>query len=152
MRPLTLIVSVVAIYITGFALSAPVAPAVARQPETIVLGGKEFAGPYGKGWGTERPSEIYNGGDTSGLITDVRWSTWGGPVASGWGKNAIFKPHGGYYRHPIAIKLRASTIGQCEGRRAYMTLWIRSPTHPGGSLGRWRKWVEAPNICFSPYG
>jgi hypothetical protein len=117
----------------------------------IVLGGKAFA-PNGEGWGTERPRRIFNGGDPSGLITNVHWSTWGGRVAFGWGRNSIFKPNGGYYRHPVTIKLRAKRIGGCEGRRAYTQLSFRSPSHPGGNLGPWRLWSGSATICSSPFG
>lgn len=119
-------------------------------PAPIVLGGREFA-PNGTGWGTERPARISNGGDLSGLITNVRWRSWGGDTAIGWGKNSIFKPKGGYYRHPVAIELRASGIGTCEGRRAYLRLSVRVPKRPGGPLGPWHSWSGASDVCHAPY-
>lgn len=115
----------------------------------IVLGGKAFA-PNGTGWGTERPAEIFNGGDPSGLVTRIHWRSWGGAVAIGWGKNPIFKPHGGYYRRPVAIELRASEVGTCEGHRAYLRLRFREPSRPGGPLGPWRLWSGASTICEAP--
>jgi hypothetical protein len=115
----------------------------------LVLGGKEFAAPNGEGWGTERPSRIFNGGDLSGLITQVRWTSWGGTLAIGWGKESIFKPRGGYYPRPVSIKLRAEAIGDCEGRQAYMRLSFRYPSHPGGRLGPWRLWSGDTSICSS---
>src|SRR5271154_5800579 len=92
------------------------APAIAGP--NVVLGAKAFA-PGGAGWGTSEPAEIFNGGDPSGLITEVRWSSWGGATAVGSGRNPIFKPHGGYYRKPVAIELKASGLGRCAGRPAY---------------------------------
>jgi hypothetical protein len=133
----------------GFS-TPPVAPPTTEvHPAPIVLGGKAFA-PNGTGWGTERPAEIFNGGDPSGLITKVSWRSWGGAVAIGWGRNPIFKPHGGYYRHPVAIELRANDIGTCEGRRAYLRLMVREPSRPGGPLGPWRSWSGSSNICEAP--
>jgi hypothetical protein len=117
----------------------------------IVLGGKVYGGEYGEGWGTARPKTIYNGGDPSGLITHVHWSSWGGAVAHGRGRNPIFKPHGGYYRHPVVALLKAKRIGTCEGRRAYLKLLIREPRRPGGPLGPWRSWSGPQTIC-EPYG
>jgi hypothetical protein len=132
------------------ALAIPMTQPEEAQAGGIVLGGKAFA-PNGEGWGTERPRTIYNGGDPSGLVTGVRWLTWGGETAIGWGKNAIFKPPGGYYRRPVAIKLKASHAGRCAGRRAYTRLSFREPSHPGGALGPWRLWSGAPTIChWSP--
>lgn len=135
------------------AVSAGAFTAVADAAEPIVLGGKEFAGPYGAGWGDEAPSEISNGGGSAnGVVTDIRWQNWGSRVSIGWGKGAIYKPSGGYYAKRVAVKLRASTVGECEGRRAYMTLWTRFPVRPGGHLRYWQKWSGAPNICVSHWG
>jgi hypothetical protein len=117
--------------------------------EGIVLGGEEFAS-NGEGWGEERPAAIYNGGDASGSVTDIRWNSWGGSAAIGWGRNPIFKPHGGYFRHPVWIKLKASAVGRCEGLRAYTRLQFRAPKRPGGRLGPWRLWSGASTICRWP--
>jgi hypothetical protein len=123
----------------------------ARTYGRIVLGGKAFGGDHGEGWGEVRPHTIYNGGDPSGLIMKVRWLSWGSETAIGWGRNPIFKPRGGYYRRPVAIKLKASRIGRCEGRRAYTRLSFREPSHPGGRLGPWRLWSGAATICHWPH-
>ena len=113
-------------------------PASAEERRPIVLGRKEFAGPYGKGWGTQRPSEIYNGGDPAA------WSRKSGggrgegaSLSVGEGKH--LKSTGGYYRDSVAVKLRASTVGRCEGRRAYLRLWIRAPSG--------REVIYAHGIC-----
>jgi hypothetical protein len=106
----------------------------------VVLGGVVYGGEHGEGWGTSRPKTIYNGGDPSGLISDVHWSRWGAAVARGHGRNSVFKPHGGYYRHQVTIQLKAKRIGSCEGRSAYLKLFIREPRKPGGPLGPWRSW------------
>jgi len=116
----------------------------------VVLGGVVYGGEHGEGWGTSNPETIYNGGDPSGLISDVHWSSWGGAVARGHGRNSIFKPHGGYYRHQVTIQLKAERIGSCEGRSAYLKLFIRAPRKPGGPLGPWRSWSGPRTIC-EPY-
>jgi hypothetical protein len=115
----------------------------------VVLGAPAFA-PNGKGWGTEEPAEIFNGGDPSGLIAEVRWASWGGATASGVGRNPIFKPHGGYFRKPVAIQLKASGLGRCAGKPAYTRLSVREPKRPGGPLGPWRSWSGAASICVAP--
>jgi hypothetical protein len=116
-----------------------------------VLGAKSFAAPYGKGWGTAEPAEIFNGGDPSGLVTHIRWSGWGNPTAIGHGLNAIFKPHGGYYRKLAQIELRATNLGKCGSRRAYTKLEARVPRKPGGKLGKWFAWSGAKTLCKSPF-
>jgi len=117
----------------------------------VVLGGEIYGAPTGEGWGTAHPHLIYNGGDASGSITNVHWSSWGGAVAHGRGRNPIFKPRGGYYRRPVVALLKAVDIGRCEGRDAYLRLLIREPRRPGGPLGPWRSWSGPQTIC-EPYG
>jgi hypothetical protein len=55
---------------------------VSRVPTLGRLAG-DFA--QGKGWGKVKPSEIYNGGDPTGLVQHVVWTSWGGPKAVGTG-------------------------------------------------------------------
>jgi hypothetical protein len=107
----------------------------------IVLGAKHFV-PFGIGWGTARPHVIFNGGDPSGRVWNIRWSNWGGAVAVGRGLNWIFRPQGGYYAEPTVIELRAYGVGQCSisGPAAYLHLVAREPSRPGGSLGPWFSW------------
>lgn len=116
-----------------------------------VLGAKAFAAPYGKGFGTAEPAEIFNGGDPSGSVRNIEWSGWGDPSAIGYGLNPIFKPHGGYYRKPARIELRATALGKCGKQAAYTRLEIRVPKKPGGKLGKWMLWSGAKTICKPPY-
>ncbi|HEU4737688.1 MAG TPA: hypothetical protein VFS54_01260 [Solirubrobacterales bacterium] len=117
----------------------------------IVLGGEVYGGEYGEGWGVARPHTIYNGGVPSGLISKVHWSSWGGAEARGRGRHPIYKPRGGYYRHPVVAQLKVTRIGSCEGRDAYLKLLIREPKRPGGPLGPWYSWSGPQTIC-EPYG
>jgi hypothetical protein len=81
----------------------------------VVLGSTYFLpGPdRGIGRGTPRPKVIFNGGDPSGVVSKIRWTTWGGKAAIGYGLNPIFKPGGGYYATPARIELKAVDIGRC---------------------------------------
>jgi hypothetical protein len=116
-----------------------------------VLGSKAFAAPYGKGFGTAEPAEIFNGGDPSGSVRNIKWSGWGNPTAIGYGLNPIFKPHGGYYRKPARIELRATALGKCGKQAAYTKLEVRIPKKPGGKLGKWFSWSGAKTLCKSPF-
>jgi len=126
-----------------------VASLSAAAGQEVVLGSRSFAGPQGAGWGTARPSEIFNGGDPSGLVTRIHWMSWGGSSAVGTGKNAIFKPTGGYYEQLVTIRLRATGKGRCSasGPLAYKKLYVREPSRPGGPLGKWFSWSGSRNIC-----
>jgi hypothetical protein len=141
--------------VTGLALVlvalCALGAASAASAASPTLGAKAFAAPYGKGFGTAEPAEIFNGGDPSGSVREIKWSGWGDPSAIGYGLNPIFKPHGGYYRKPARVELRATDLGKCGGRAAYTRLEIRAPKVPGGKLGKWTSWAGAKTICKSPF-
>ena len=59
-------------------------PVAAAGSSGLVLGARAFA-PNGEGWGTVRPSKIFNGGDPSGLVTHIHWTKWGAGARSGSG-------------------------------------------------------------------
>lgn len=116
----------------------------------VGIGIRHSFGRHSSGWGTVKPSHLYNGGDPSGDISKINWSSWGGEVAVGRGKNSIFSPKGGYYRRPATIKLRAKDPAPCgsSGRVAYHHLYVSEPHKPGGSFGRWRIWTNYHrNLC-----
>ncbi len=118
----------------------------------VVLGSKYFlssVGDGGIGWGTPRPKTIFNGGDPSGYVSKIRWTTWGGKVAIGYGLNPTYKPGGGYYATPVRIELKALDIGLCYkgGPRTYRKLVAREPSRPGGPMGAWFLWGEQKTLC-----
>jgi hypothetical protein len=146
MKIRTLIVAaLVTVAIAAFASSGASAAA------SPALGAKAFTGRYGEGFGSAEPSKIFNGGDPSGSVTEIKWSGWGNPSAIGYGLNPIFKPGGGYFRKPARIELRATDLGKCGATAAYTRLEIRVPKHPGGKLGKWLLWSGAKSICKPPY-
>ena len=118
--------------------------------ETPILGSKAFAQPFGAGFGHAEPKVIFNGGDPSGEVSQIKWRSWGGPIAIGYGRNPIFPPQGGYYRNLGRVELRANKLGKCAGKRAYTRLEIRAPKQPGGKLGKWVLWSGAKTICEAP--
>ena len=66
--------------------------AVAAQ----AFAGPVLAGPWStgqKGYGHARPKTIFNGGDPSGLVNHIRWASWGGPHAVGFGIGLYVGPH-----------------------------------------------------------
>jgi hypothetical protein len=135
--------------IAGFAVFS--SGAGATGPARIVLGAKAFA-PMGAGFGTTRPTEIFNGGDPSGLVQDITWRHWGSSSATATGRTSIFKPHGGYYPRLVTAELKASKLGHCtaHGPLAYTRLEAREPSRPGGPLGKWFLWSGQKSICVAP--
>jgi hypothetical protein len=145
------IVTALAASASASALAVP--HQVTDQASTASVAGigiRHSFGSYSTGWGRVKPKHLYNGGDGSGSISHIRWSTWGGSVARGRGKNPIFRPRGGYYPNPAPIKLRAKDPGPCgaSGRIGYHHLYFSEPRKPGGAFGRWRIWTSYHrNLC-----
>jgi len=119
----------------------------------VVLGSKYWlrlvGGGQGIGWGTSRPKTLYNGGDASGYIFKIRWTTWGGKVAIGYGRSPIPNPKGGFDMPGVKIQLKAVHIGLCykNGPRAYRLLVVREPSRPGGRMGAWHAWSGQKTLC-----
>jgi len=70
-----------------FAYSAAAMAATARS--TPIL-----AGPWvpriQQGYGQVRPTRIFNGGDPTGLLYGIHWTSWGGSEAIGTGEGLYF--------------------------------------------------------------
>jgi hypothetical protein len=106
-----------------------------------VLGYRHLMPPPATGWGTAHPRRFYNGGDGASQVIDLRWRSWGAARSEANGKRYWFRPHGGYYRHPVRAEVRASDLGKCHGEWAYRKLFIRQATKPGAPImTRWRPW------------
>ena len=125
--------------------------------------GKKGLMPYGTGWGTAHPREIFNGGAPSGSVSRIRWRHWGAATATGSGRAPTCKPGGGYYAKRVRVQLRATRLARCPGghRRAYTRLIVREQTKPGGPFGDWFAWTldlcdfdaepaPCPAVSFAP--
>jgi hypothetical protein len=149
--PLALALVVAFALADGDACAGAISAAFSRSAGSPTLGSSRFDAPNGKGFGSVRPAEIFNGGDPSGLVTKIQWGTWGGTEAEGRGLNAIFAPKGGYYRQLVRIDLLARDRGTCQGssRPVYRQLLVREPSRPGGPDGKWFLWSGAHDLCAS---
>jgi hypothetical protein len=140
--------------VAAAAIAVPALAAGAGEPELMaevpVLGSKQFSEPYGAGFGHPEPEVIFNGGDPSGEVSELKWRSWGGPIAIGYGREPLFRPQGGYYRKLGRVELRANKLGECAGKSAYTRLEIRAPKRPGAKLGQWVLWSGAKTICEAP--
>ncbi len=84
-----------------------------------VLGHSRAVGQ--RGYGHARPSEVFNGGDPTGLVTNIHWASWGGSRAVGVGTSTYVWPgtavadNGPNSRAHIVAFHR----GTCRGRKSY---------------------------------
>jgi hypothetical protein len=98
-------------------LAALCAASALAQPIPILAG--PWA-PNQKGYGHARPGTVFNGGDPTGLVTHIHWSSWGGAKAIGTGTSDYVGPN-----QSVAMgteepaRIVAFHLGSCHGRRAY---------------------------------
>jgi hypothetical protein len=84
---------------------------------TLGLTGAWFEG---SGFGQVEPTTIFLGGDPTGLLTAVTWSTWGGSEATGKGTGWFVPPSAsttqGSYQQASIVSF---DLGRCGNHRAY---------------------------------
>lgn len=102
-----------------------------RQAALPVLG--QPAGIFAtnsKGFGEVRPSTVFNGGDPTGLVTDITWSSWGGSTATGTGTSDYVGPNqsvaGGTQE---TVTIVAFDLGTCDGKLMYRAVEWYFPQH-----------------------
>jgi hypothetical protein len=94
-------------------------PTTTTSPSSTTLG---LAGAWfeGSGFGGVEPSLVYLGGDPTGRLTSIKWSSWGGAEASGSGSGWYVSPNtstaDGSDR-PATVT--AFDLGICAGHPAY---------------------------------
>ena len=81
------------------------------------------AAPWGAsavGFGQAKPAEISLGGDPTGLVTGITWSSWGGDTATGTGTSTYVGPNQSAAQGvEETATIVASDLGTCGGSAAY---------------------------------
>lgn len=70
-----------------------------------------------------KPSEVFNGGDPTGLVTHIVWNSWGGSEAVGTGLNDYVGPNQSVAagtQKPVTIL--AFNLGTCDGKFMYQAV------------------------------
>jgi hypothetical protein len=108
--------------------SAPASPA--PPAATPVLGQLAGVFAHGTGFGQVRPAEVFNGGDPTGLVSKITWSSWGGATATGAGTStyvAANQPVAAGTPQPATIV--AFDLGTCHGKLMYQAVEWYFPQH-----------------------
>jgi hypothetical protein len=115
--------------VAGLVLSACGSPAQPHQ--TPVLGyPRANKATNTQGWGTIRPKTIFNGGDETGLVKHIVWSSWGGRKA--FGRGVGFNPP---INGPVAASVQMAAVvvafdlGKCDDHRSYLRVRWYFPAH-----------------------
>ena len=108
--------------------------------------GQLAAYPHGSGFGQVMPAAISNGGDPTGAVASMFWSSWGGPTANGSGISDYVAPgqsvaQGSQQRATIV----AFDLGYCSGHYMYQAVEWFFPPH-----GQTFDPQTAENICTGP--
>lgn len=147
--------------VTGAATPAasvtPVAAASATSPAPQASGAAPAAVPVlgrlagvfaqGQGFGQVKPAEIFNGGDPTGLVTKLTWSSWGGAQAVGSGTSDYVGPGQSVAtgkQKPVTVV--AFNLGTCHGTLMYKAVeWYFPKEGQAFSPGQYE------NICSGRY-
>ena len=92
----------------------------------------QLAGDFaqGQGFGQVKPAKIFNGGDPTGLVTHVAWSSWGGTQATATGTAEYVGPNqsvaSGTEETATVV---AFDLGTCDGKYMYQAIEWYFPQH-----------------------
>lgn len=127
--------------------STPVTPVATAPAAVPVLGRLAGVFAQGQGFGQVKPAKIFNGGDPTGLVTKITWSSWGGAQAVGAGMSDYVGPGQSVAtgkQKPVTVI--AFKLGTCHGTLMYKAVeWYFPKEGQSFSPGRYE------NICAGTY-
>jgi hypothetical protein len=108
--------------------AAPASPSPASAVPTLGQLAGVFA--HGTGFGQVKPAKIFNGGDPTGLVTHVVWTSWGGERAVATGVSDYVGPDqsvaDGTEERVTVVAFR---LGTCDGKLMYQAVEWYFPQH-----------------------
>jgi hypothetical protein len=123
------------------------APAGADGGAVATLGQPAGDFAHGTGFGAVKPSEIFNGGDPTGLVTHVTWSSWGGAQAKATGTAEWVGPNQSVAQGTEqSATVVAFNLGTCDGKLMYQAVEWYFPEH-----GQAFNPGQYENICTGSY-
>lgn len=133
------------------ATTSTTAPAGATTSTTTAAAqpvlGRVWGPPSQKGYGQVQPAEISNGGDPTGIVTGVTWTSWGSAQAIGHGTSDYVAPgQSNASGTQATATVVAFDLGDCNGVHAYKAIEWYYPQH--GQSFRPNDYI---NICTGAY-
>jgi hypothetical protein len=134
--------------VAAAATTSPAPQASGAAPAALPVLGR-LAGVFtqGQGFGQVKPAEIFNGGDPTGLVTKLTWSSWGGSQAVGSGMSDYVGPGQSVAtgtQKPVTVV--AFKLGTCHGTLMYKAVeWYFPKEGQAFSPGQYE------NICSGRY-
>jgi hypothetical protein len=104
-----------------------------------------------QGWGTIRPRTVFNGGDPTGLIKEITWSSWGGSKAVGRGLGWYVSPTEDVADgHLASAVIVAFKLGTCDGHRTYNAVeWYFPQKGQKFSSGSYEYWCNGLGYFYA---
>jgi hypothetical protein len=123
-------------------------PAAASAPAAVpTLGQLAGVFAHGTGFGQVKPAKIFNGGDPTGLVTGVVWSSWGGARATATGTSDYVGPNQSVAQGTEeTATVVAFNLGTCDGKLMYQAVEWYFPQH-----GQAFNANQYENICTGTY-
>jgi hypothetical protein len=125
----------------------PATPSPSADAAVPTLG--QLAGVFarGTGFGQVKPAKIFNGGDPTGLVTHVVWSSWGGARAVATGTSDYVGPNQSVAQGTEeSATVVAFDLGNCDGKLMYQAVEWYFPQH-----GQAFNPNQYENICTGTY-
>jgi hypothetical protein len=114
----------------SFMTSGPAVALTAPVHHEPTLGVRTGLFAHGSGFGQVAPTEVFNGGDPTGLVTSIIWHGWGGPQATGIGRGLYVAPGQAVAQGTIeSVRIVAFDLGTCNGRYMYAAVEWYFPQH-----------------------
>jgi hypothetical protein len=100
-----------------------------------------------EGFGEVRPATVFNGGDPTGLVTKISWSSWGSSTATGTGLSDYVGPNQAVAAGTQEkVTIVAFNLGTCSGKLMYQAVEWYFPQH-----GQKFNAKQYENICTGTY-
>jgi hypothetical protein len=113
------VVAGVALALLFASLSSSAHESMAASGQVPVLG--HPWGGYQEGYGQPHPANVSNGGDPTGQVRRIKWSSWGNKTAIGTGVSTYVWPGTGVANNPPigGARIVAFHLGTCHGQLSY---------------------------------
>jgi len=111
--------------------TVPASASASASPAGVPTLG-QLAGDFaqGQGFGQVKPTKIFNGGDPTGLVTNVVWSSWGGTQATATGTAEYVGPNQSVAQGTEeSATVVAFDLGTCDGKYMYQAVEWYFPQH-----------------------
>ena len=125
--------------------ASPATPRKTTRASVATLG--QPWGPDQKGYGKVRPTIINNGGDPTGVVSEIQWQSWGAPQALGHGtSDYVTADEPVAAGTPAPATVVAFDLSKCHGRLEYRAIEWYFPEH--GETFNSRQYI---NTCTGTY-